>query len=149
MECENGECNVWVSMRVPDGWKGGEGRFKCGLCVMKDVVEVRNENEILKRQMEQMKNEDDKRKEAGVYENNENIDTWATIDKWLMNEKTIEKLERVEESMMMNKSDVRKQVEESNYEARRKKIIIVFLICKRRKRKRIGASNVYDWRYGR
>ena len=64
-----------MAMRVPDGWKGGEGRFKCGLCVMKDVVEVRNENENLKRQMEQMKNEDDKRKEAGVYEKNENVIT--------------------------------------------------------------------------
>ena len=113
-------------MRVPDGWKGGEGRFKCGLCVMKDVVEVRNENENLKQQMEQMKNEDDKRKEAGVYAKNENVNTWATIAKRLTNEKTIEKLERVEESMMMNKNDVRKQVEESNYEARRKKRIIVF-----------------------
>ena len=66
LECENEECKVCVSMRVPDGWKGGEGRFKCGLCVMKDEVEVRNENQNLKRQMEQMKNEDDKRKEAGV-----------------------------------------------------------------------------------
>ena len=42
---------------------------------MNDVVEVRNENEKLKRQMEQMKNEDDKRKESGVYENNENVNT--------------------------------------------------------------------------
>ena len=41
-ECENEECKVWVSMRVPDDWKGGDGRFKCGLCVMKDVVKVRN-----------------------------------------------------------------------------------------------------------
>ena len=31
LECENEECNVWVSMRVQDCWKGGEGRFKCGL----------------------------------------------------------------------------------------------------------------------
>ena len=98
----------------------GEGMFKCGLCVMKDVVEVRNENEKLNRQMEQMKNEDDKRKEAGVYENNENVKTLTTIAKKLTNEKTIEKLERVEEIMMMNKSDVRQQVEESNYEAGRK-----------------------------
>ena len=42
-----------------------------------------------------MKNEDDKRKEAGVYEKNENVKTLATIAKMLMNEKTIEKLERV------------------------------------------------------
>ena len=93
LECENEKCTVWVSMRVPDGWKGGDGRFKCGLCVMKDVVEVRNENDNLKRQMEQMKNEDDKRKEAGVHEKNENVNTWATIAKRLTNEKTIEKLE--------------------------------------------------------
>ena len=108
-------------MKVPDGWKGSEGIFKCGLCVMKDVVEVRNENEKLKRQMEHMKNEDDKRKEAGMYENNENVKIWATIAKRIKNEKTIEKLERVEESMMMNTSDVRKQVEERNYKARRKR----------------------------
>ena len=55
-----------MSMRVPDSWKGGEGMFKCGLCVKKNVVGDRNENEKLKREMEQMKNEDDKRKEAGV-----------------------------------------------------------------------------------
>ena len=32
-----------MSMKVPDAWKGAEGIFKCGLCMMKDVVEVRNE----------------------------------------------------------------------------------------------------------
>ena len=31
-------------MRVPEGWKGG-GVFKCGLCVMKEVVEMKRENE--------------------------------------------------------------------------------------------------------
>ena len=61
-----------------------------------------------------------------MYEKNENVNTWATIAKRLTNEKTIGKLERVEESMMMNKNDVRKQVEEINYEARRKKRLIVF-----------------------
>ena len=39
---------------------------KCGRCVMKDVVEVRNENENLKREIELMKNEDDKRKDTGL-----------------------------------------------------------------------------------
>ena len=59
-----------------------------------------------------------RRKDAGVYENNENVNTLATIAKRLTNEKTIEKLEQVEESMMMNKSDVQKQVEESNYKGK-------------------------------
>ena len=72
--------------------KGGEGIFKGGLCVMKDVVEVRNENEKLNRDMEQMKKEDANRKEAGVYEKNENVKTWATIAKRMTDEKTIEKL---------------------------------------------------------
>ena len=49
LKCENEECKVWVSMKVSDGWKGGEGMFYRGLCVMKDVVEVRNENEKLNR----------------------------------------------------------------------------------------------------
>ena len=47
--------------------------------------------------MKQMKNENDKRKEAGVYEKDDNIKTLASIDKRLTNEKTIEKLERIEE----------------------------------------------------
>ena len=42
------------------------------------------------------------------------------------NEKTIEKLERVEEGVIMKKSEIRKEVEESNYETRRKKRMIVF-----------------------
>ena len=40
--CENEEYMLWVPIRVSYVWKGGEGMFKCGLCVMKDVVEVRN-----------------------------------------------------------------------------------------------------------
>ena len=53
--------------------------------------------------------------------------TWLRLGmkKRLTNEKTIEQLERVEESMMMNKSDVGKQVEQSNYEARRTRRITV------------------------
>ena len=70
---------AWVSMKVPDSWKGGESMFKCGLRVMKDEVGVRNENAKLKRQMEQMKNEDDLKN--CVYENNENFKIWVTIEK--------------------------------------------------------------------
>ena len=43
-----------------------------------------------------MKNEEDKGKEASVYEHNENVETWATIAKRMPDEKTIEKLERLE-----------------------------------------------------
>ena len=57
-------------------------------------------------------------------------------------QKTIEKLERVEESMMMNKNDVRKQVEESNYEVRRKKRIIVFNM--QEKEEKTDREQVFD-----
>ena len=124
LECENEDCTVWVSMKVPDGWKGGI--FKCGLCVMKDVVEVRNENEKLKREMEHIKKEDDKKKETGVYEKNEHAKTWATIAKRMTDEKTIEKLERVESGMIVKSSDIRKEVEERSFEEKRKRRLIVF-----------------------
>ena len=109
--CDNEECKVCVQMKVPDGWKGGGCMCKCGLFVMKDMVEVRNETEKLKPDMERLNNKDDKRKEAGVYENNENVKTWATIVKRMTDEKTIEKLERVETCMIVKRSVIRKEVE--------------------------------------
>ena len=96
-------------MKVPDGWKGGESISKCGVCAMKDVVEVRNKIEKLKRDMQQMKKEDDNRKEAGLYENNKNVKTWATIAKRMTDEKTIEKSKRVESGMIVNRSDIKKK----------------------------------------
>ena len=113
-------------MKVQDGWKGGGSIFKCGLCVMKDVVKVRNENEKLKRDMEQMKKDDDNRKEAGVYENNENVKTWTTIAKRMPDGKNIEKYERVESGMIVNRSEIRNEVEERRFEEKRKRRLIVF-----------------------
>ena len=66
-------------MRVTEAWKD-DGMFKCGLWVMNEVVEVKREyeklkreNENLKHEVEVLKNEDAKRKEAVVYEKNENV----------------------------------------------------------------------------
>ena len=51
----------------------------------------------LNREIEEcIKNIDKERKEAGVYEGRKSLKTWANIAKRLTNEKTIEKLERVE-----------------------------------------------------
>ena len=69
-----------------------------------------------------------------MYEKNESLKTWPSIAKRLTNEKTIEKLKSVEGSMMMNKSNVQKQVGESKYDTRRKMRMIV-LIGMGRKRK--------------
>ena len=69
----------------------------------------------------------EKRKGAGVYEDREALKTWANIGKRLTNEKKIEKLERVEEGMIMKKSEIRKEVADSIYETRRKKRMILCL----------------------
>ena len=50
-----------------------------------------------------MRTKDEERKEAGVYEGNESLKTWESIAKRLTNDKTVEKLERVEESMLIKK----------------------------------------------
>ena len=60
--------------------------------------------------------------------------TWANIAKRLTNEKTIEKLERVEEGVIMKKSEIIEEVEENNYETRRKKIMIVFNLKEKREK---------------
>ena len=57
-----------------------DGVLKCGLCVMKEMVKVKREheklkceNENLKHKVEVLKIDDGKRKEAGIYEKNENV----------------------------------------------------------------------------
>ena len=54
---------------------------------------------------------DEERKEAGVSEGGESMRRWANIAKRITNEKTIEKLERVEDGMIMKKSEIREEVE--------------------------------------
>ena len=99
---------------------------KCGVCMVKEMMKLKREIGDLKTKMACMKSIDEERKEAGVYEGRDSLKTWANIAKRLTNEKTIEKLERVEEGVIMKKSEIRKEVEESNYETRRKKRMIVF-----------------------
>ena len=126
MECGNDECEVWVQIKAPDGWSGEKDEFRCGVCMVKEMMNLKREIEDLKTKMACMKSIDEERKEAGVYEGRESLKTWANMAKRLTNEKTIEKLERVEEDVIMKKSEIRKEVEESNYETRRKKRMIVF-----------------------
>ena len=94
--------------------------------MVKEMMKLNREIEDLKKEMECIKSIYEERKEAGVYEGRESLKTWANIAKRVTNEKTIEKLERVEVGMIMKKSEIRKNVEESNCETRKKKRMIVF-----------------------
>ena len=51
---------------------------------------------------------EEERKEAGVYEKHESEKIWASVAKRLTHEKTIEKVEQVEEGVCMNKNEIRK-----------------------------------------
>ena len=93
--------------------------------MVKEMMMLKREIEDLKTKMACMKSIDEERKEAGVYEGRESLKTWANIAKRLTNEDN-RKLERVEEGVIMKKSEIRKEVEESNYDTRRKKRMIVF-----------------------
>ena len=79
------------------GWSGEKDEFRCGVCMVKEMMMLKREIEDLKTKMACMKSIDEERKEAGVYEGRESLKTWANMAKRLTNEKTIEKLERVEE----------------------------------------------------
>ena len=101
MECGNDECDVWMQIKAPDGWSGAKDEFRCGMCMVKEMMKLKREIEDLKTKMACMNSIDEERKEAGVYDGRESLKTWANIAKRLTNEKTIEKLERVEEGVVM------------------------------------------------
>ena len=65
-----------------------------------------------------MKSIDEVRKEACVYEGRESLKTWDNIVNRLTNERTIEKYK----GMLIKKSEIRKDVEES----KKKEKMIVF-----------------------
>ena len=87
---------------------------------------MKRENDNLKHEVEVLKNEDTKRKDAGIYEKNENLKILETIAKRITDEKTIDKLEHVDAGIIGKKSDIRKEVEESSIKGRRRRRLIVF-----------------------
>ena len=72
--------------------------------------EIKKGNEDMKKKVECMRNIDEQRNVAGVYDGSESLKTWASIAKRLTNHTTIEKVERVEESMLIKKSEIRRKL---------------------------------------
>ena len=79
-----------------------------------------------------MKSIDKERTEAGVYEGSESLKPWANIVKRLTSNKTIDKLERVAEGMLIEKSEIGGEVEESNYESRGKRRMVLLNLMEER-----------------
>ena len=71
MECGNYECDVWMPIKAPDRLSGEKDEFRCGVCMVKEMMKLKREIETLKTKMACMKRIDEERKEAGVYEGRE------------------------------------------------------------------------------
>ena len=86
--------------------------------MVKEMIKLKREIGDLKTKMACIKSIYEERREAGVYDGRESLKSWANISERLTNEKTTEKLERVEEGIIMKKSGIRKEVEDSNCDTR-------------------------------
>ena len=34
----NGICDMWMPIKAPDGWNGEHDEFKCGVCMVKEMI---------------------------------------------------------------------------------------------------------------
>ena len=51
MECGSDECDVWMPINAPDGWSGENDEFRCGVCMVKEMMKLKREIEDLKKKM--------------------------------------------------------------------------------------------------
>ena len=68
MVCRSDECDVRMPIKAPHGRSGENDEFRCGVCMVIEMMKLKREIEDLKKKMECMKSIDEERKEASVYE---------------------------------------------------------------------------------
>ena len=56
MECGSDECDVWMSIKAPDG-RSCENEFRCGVCMVKEMMMLKREIEDSNEKMVYMKSE--------------------------------------------------------------------------------------------
>lgn len=125
-KCEGQGCPVWQVLRVPKQWKAEENKsFYCGICVGREVENLRRENASLREQMLQ-------KADKSVEENlNVKITTYAEKLKENIRESKKEVLHETKAVAAASmgeewRKEVRKEVKENTAEERRKKRLIVF-----------------------
>ena len=47
--------DVCMPIKAPDGWSGENDEFRCGVCMVKEIMKLKREIEDLKNKMECMK----------------------------------------------------------------------------------------------
>ena len=40
MECGSDECDVWMPIKAPGGWSGKNDEFRCGVCMVKEMMKL-------------------------------------------------------------------------------------------------------------
>ena len=55
---------MWMPIKVPEEWNGDGRDFRCGVCMVKDMIQLRMENGELIKYLEHMKLVEEERKEA-------------------------------------------------------------------------------------
>ena len=55
VECGNDECDVWMQIKAPDGWSGEKDEFRCGVCMVKEMMKLKREIKELKTKIACMK----------------------------------------------------------------------------------------------
>ena len=61
MKCGSDECDVWMPIKAPGGWSGENDEFRCGVCMVKEMMKLKSEIEDLKKKMECTKSIDEER----------------------------------------------------------------------------------------
>ena len=103
----------------------GELRKEIGE-LKKEVGELRKEIGELKKEVGELRVQSiNKDKEAAEVKTKEE-DSWAIVAKKIKSHNAFERLETVESDMIVNKSEIRKEVKSPNEEETRKKIIMIF-----------------------
>ena len=57
LECSTTNCKMWMSMMVPDEVDMEHEVVKCGMCIVKEIIVVKREKELLRKEVGELSKE--------------------------------------------------------------------------------------------
>ena len=129
-ECGTTNCNMWMSMMVPEEVDMEHEAFKCGMCIVKEMNVIEGEKDMLRNVVEELRKEiGELKKEVGelrvqTITKDKEVDyvkakeqhSWAIVSKKMKSHNVFERLEKVESDVIVKKSVIRKEVKSTNEE---------------------------------
>ena len=133
LECGTTNCKMWMLMMVPDEVHMEHEAVKCGMCIVKEINVVKEEKELLRKEIGELKKGVGELRVQSISKDTEVAEvqtkeehSWAIVAKKMKSHNVFERLEKVESDMIVKKSVIRKEVKSTNEEETRKKIIMIF-----------------------